>query len=146
MPPVSTVSFPQKRPETNRLRQLMEFAFFSDVFAVASRLFETIGTENTSVASGLKGHNGFTAAAAAYRSKILTLCPTLCLTGIPAFLAAQRLVFEPLLRVELLLARREHELLAAVLAHQSLVFVHDKYPSELFSRRDRDGFMQSPFR
>ncbi len=47
------------------------------------------------------------------------------LASVAASLAALGLVLEAALRIELLLTGGEHELLAALLANQSLVFVHD---------------------
>ena len=74
---------------------------------------------------GSKGTLGLAAAGSAGSGEILTGAAGGVLAGVAAGLAALGLVLEAALSIELLLTGGEHELLAALFANQSLVFVHD---------------------
>ena len=89
---------------------------------------EALAAINRTVGLGLEGNLRLAAASSAGSGKILAGTAGCGLAGIPAGLAALRLILEAALRIELLLASGEHELLAAFLAYKCLVFVHDLFP------------------
>ena len=74
---------------------------------------------------GSKGTRGLAAAGSAGGSEVLPGAAGGVLASVAAGLAALGLVLEAALSIELLLTGGEHELLTALLANQSLVFVHD---------------------
>lgn len=99
--------------------------------AVGTHLSEALAAEHGTVGLGLEGHLSLTAAACASSSEELTGATGIVLASITAGLAALGLILEAALCVELLLTGGEHELLAAIFALQSLIFVHWKYLSPL---------------
>ena len=95
--------------------------------AVGTHLSEALAAEHGTVGLGLEGNLRLAAAASAGSSEELTGTTGSVLAGIAACLAALGLVLETTAGVELLLAGGPDELLAAILAYQSLVFVHSGY-------------------
>jgi hypothetical protein len=87
---------------------------------------EAIAAINGTVGAGLKRNLAGLAASGANCVVHLTAAAvTVLLPRVPAGLAALRLVGEALLRVKLLLAGSESEFLAAILADDDFVVVHE---------------------
>ena len=91
-------------------------------------LLEAGAAVDGTVIAGLERDLGGCAAICADCVKHLTLTVAGGLAVVSAFLAANGLILEALLRVELLLACGENEFLAAILAYQCLVFEHVCFP------------------
>ena len=81
---------------------------------------------------GLERNLCLAAAACAGSGEELTGATGAVLAGITACLAALGLILEATLSVESLLTGGEHELVAAIFALQSLVFVHLEIPLSVF--------------
>ena len=80
-------------------------------------LCKAIAAVHRTIISGLEGYAGFSAAGSAGGGEELTGTTGSVLAGIAAGLAALGLVLEALLRIELLLAGGEYELIAALFAN-----------------------------
>ena len=91
-------------------------------------LGKTLTAVHRAVRLGLKRNLCLPAAASAHSGKILPRATSRSLTGIPAGLAALRLILEAPLSVKLLLSSSEYKLLTTFFAYQRLVFVHVLYP------------------
>ena len=90
-------------------------------------LSKALAAENRAVTGGLEGNSSLFAALSADSGEHLSGGTIGSLTGVTAGFASLGLVYEASLGVELLLASREDELIAALFAFQSLVSVHDNY-------------------
>ena len=112
---------------------------FSIQLAVGTHLSEALAAENGTVGLGLEGHLGLAAAACAGSGEELTGAAGSVLAGVTAGLAALGLVLEAALCVESLLAGGEHELIAAFLTSQSLIFVHGNYLSSVVCSRENQS-------
>ena len=93
----------------------------------AAALCKALGAIDRLVVSRLERHLGGLAAGGADRVEHLALLLSALrvLAGLPAFRAADGVVFEIVSCIKFLLARAENEFLAAVSANQCSVFVHD---------------------
>ena len=80
-------------------------------------VLEALAAVDGTVALGLEGHLGLSAAGGADSGEVLPRAAGGVLAGVAAGLAALGLVLEAALCVELLLTGGEHELLAALFAH-----------------------------
>ena len=89
---------------------------------------EAVAAIHGTVGLGLEGNLCLAAAACAGSGEELTGATGAVLAGVPACLAALGLILEAALSVESLLTGGEHELVAAIFALQSLVFVHLEIP------------------
>ena len=102
--------------------------FFAQTrLALLLNLGVALAAVDGTVGLGNEGHAGGLATLGAYRFEHLTLAVGVVALGLAsraAFLAASGLILEALLGVESLLTGGEDKFLAAVLANQSLVFVH----------------------
>ena len=87
--------------------------------------FEALAAVNGSVAAGLESELSFAATLGANCHEILALASLSILSLVAACLAALRLILEALFSIELLLARREDEFLAAISACEGYVLVND---------------------
>ena len=96
--------------------------------AVGAHLSEALAAEHGTVGLGLEGNLSLAAAACAGSGEELTGATGAVLAGVPACLSALGLILEAALSVESLLTGGEHELVAAIFALQSLVFVHLEIP------------------
>jgi len=90
-------------------------------------LGEAFAAVDRPVGLGLERDFRFTAAGSAGSREILPDTAAGGLAGVAADLAALRLIHKPALRVKLLLASREYELLSAFFARKIPVFVHFFY-------------------
>ena len=97
---------------------------FFQQLAVGTHLSEALAAENGTVGLGLEGNLSLAAATGAGSGEELTGATGGVLASITASLAALGLILEAALSVELLLTGGEHELVAALFANSSLVFVH----------------------
>ena len=95
--------------------------------ALLTHLGEALAAIDRTVLAGLEGTLARLAAAGADSVEHLALTTGSVLAGIAAGLAALGLVLETTAGVELLLTGGPNELLAAILAYQSLVFEHNGY-------------------
>ena len=95
--------------------------------SVLLHLSEALAAVDRTVLARLEGNLASLAAAGADSVKHLALTAGSVLAGITAGLAALGLVLETTAGVELLLTGGPNELLAAILAYQSLVFEHSGY-------------------
>ena len=102
----------------------MVLLFFAIALAFVAHLSEALAAEYRAIGLGLEGHLGLAAAACTGSGEELTGTTSVVLASVTAGLAALGLILETTLSVELLLAGSEHELVAAFLTYQSLVFVH----------------------
>jgi hypothetical protein len=116
---------------------------FENVVLSAAALCKALGAIDRLVVSRLERHLGRLAAGCANGVEHLAglLSARCVLAGLPAFRAADGVVFEIVSCVKFLLARAENEFLAAVSANQCSVFVHDV----LFSLRELDVILISVF-
>ena len=92
---------------------------------------EALTAVHRTIALGLEGHLGGGTAAVADHFVVLTLGAAGILAVAAsgaALMAAGRIVLEALVSEELLLRSAEHEFLAAITAHKSLVFKHGWFP------------------
>ena len=99
-------------------------SFFEDQLAVGAHLSEALAAEHGTVGLGLEGNLSLAAAACAGSGEELTGATGAVLASITASLAALGLILEAALSIESLLTCGENELVAAVFALQSLIFVH----------------------
>jgi len=90
---------------------------------------EAFAAVNRTVLTGLERHFGFFAAVGADGIVHLTVGFAGVLACVAAVLAALGLVDEAFLRIELLLAGSEDEIIAAILANQGFVFEHGLFTS-----------------
>ena len=102
--------------------------FFVYKLALVLHLSVACAAVYRSVVGRLEGNLRNTTATCTSSLVHLALGLTACLSLVTAALASLGLVLEALLCIELLLTCGEHELAAAVLAFQSLVFVHVSLP------------------
>ena len=107
--------------------------------AVGLHLSEALAAEDGTVGLGLEGNLSLAAAACAGSGEELTGTAGSVLASITAGLAALGLVLEAALCVESLFAGGEHELVAAFLTSQSLIFVHGNYLSSVFLPRENQS-------
>ena len=91
---------------------------------LASHGSKAFAAINRAVLAGLKGNLRFFAAVGADRGVHLAVRLRRSFAGVTAGFAALGLVHKALFRVELLLTGGENEFRAALVADQSLVFVH----------------------
>jgi len=87
--------------------------------------FEALAAVNGSVAAGLESELSLAATLRANCHEILALASLSILSLVAACLAALRLILEALFSIELLLARRKDEFLAAISACEGYVLVND---------------------
>ena len=85
--------------------------------ALLAHLGEALAAVNGTIGLGFKGNLGLAAAGSASSGEVLTRTTGSSLAGIAAALAALGLILEAALRIELLLAGGENELLTALLAN-----------------------------
>ena len=93
--------------------------------ALLLHLSEALAAVDGTVRLGLERNLSLTTAGGAGGSEELTGATGGVLAGVTAGLAALGLILEATLSVELLLTSGENELVTALFAHQSLIFVHD---------------------
>ena len=105
--------------------------------SVLLHLSEALAAVDRTVLARLEGNLAGLAAAGADSVEHLALTTGRILAGIAAGLAALGLVLETTAGVELLLAGGPNELLAAILAYQSLVFEHSGYLLCVYFARGR---------
>ena len=105
--------------------------------SVLLHLSEALAAVDRTVLARLEGNLAGLAAAGAGSVEHLALAAGRVLAGITAGLAALGLVLETTAGVELLLAGGPNELLAAILAYQSLVFEHSGYLLCVYFARGR---------
>ena len=110
----------------------MGWSGFGWDLAVGAHLSEALAAEHGTVGLGLEGNLCLAAATCAGSGEELTGATGAVLAGITACLAALGLVLEAAFSVESLLTGGEHELVAAIFALQSLVFVHLEIPLSVF--------------
>ena len=106
---------------------------------------EALAAVNSLAFGRIEGHSRFLTALSADRGEHLADALGGVLSGITAFLASLGLVLEALLRVELLLTGREHEVVAAILAFQRFVLKH--FPLPFWIKKINlppDGFQPTP--
>jgi hypothetical protein len=97
--------------------------------ALFTHLGEALAAVNRAVGLGLEGNLSFLTASSTSGREELSGATSSLLSAVTACLAALGLVLEAALCVEFLLTSREHELVAALFAYQSLVVVHGFYLS-----------------
>ena len=90
---------------------------FVGCLALLAHLGEAIAAVDGAIALGLEGHTGLATAGSADSGEVLAGTTSGVLAGVAAALAALGLILEAALRIELLLAGGENELLTALLAN-----------------------------
>ena len=101
-------------------------SYITVLLSVAS-LLEARAAINGSVTGGLERKLSLASALGASSDEVLALASLSILSLVAASLAALRLILEALFSIELLLARREDEFLAAISACEGYVFINDLF-------------------
>jgi len=124
IPYLSPVFKQKDRIQTEKEASESDASLAMAELALLAHTSEALAAVNRTVGLRLEGNLSLTAAGSAGSGEELAGTAGSGLAGVTAGLAALGLVLEATLSVELLLAGGEHELIAAFLAYQSLVFVH----------------------